>query len=72
MLSDPEYLEYPGIEGEQENMAHPPINNPLPFYNGTKQWDLHEMQLKHWGIVSNIRQNRSWTTEWHKKVILLS
>lgn len=59
-MSDPED---PGIEGEQRNMAHPPIKIPLPFYHGTKQWDLHELQLKHCVIVNDIGENRGGLAE---------
>ena len=53
-------------------MAHPPIKIHLPFFGETKQWDLHELQLKRWGIVNIIGQGRGGTPEWCKSVILLT
>ena len=53
-------------------MANPPIKIPLPFYDGTNNLDLHELKLKHWGIVNGIAQGVGGTPEWWKSVILLS
>ena len=62
----------PEVEGEQRNMTTPPIKIPLQFYDGTKQWDLHGLQLKCWGIVNGISQGIGGTPEWHESLIHLS